>query len=129
MPETIIRLKPEIGALGENNARPRDPIGLLAVDQMPHHIEGAECVGTLSAAHPRRIQTVEQRAQGDGRTSQDLDRRVEIEAQRASSSTTLTALALRASESATSDPQANASAALIEQTGTRCMESPPQGVR
>src|SRR5713226_1386990 len=79
MAETIVRCEAEIGSFGENDASTRDPIGLLTVDEMPHHIERAERFGTFSASSPGRSQAVEERPEGGGRTSQDLYRQVEIE--------------------------------------------------
>src|SRR3989454_4768140 len=77
--ESIVWLEAEVGSPCENDARPRDPVGLLTVDQMPHDIERTERVGAFPAPHPRLAQAVEQRAQRGGRASQQLYRQIEIE--------------------------------------------------
>ena len=43
--EAVVRLEPRIGPAGEDDARPGNPVGLLAVDQVAHHVEGAEGLG------------------------------------------------------------------------------------
>src|SRR2546425_6297275 len=77
--ESIVWLEAEVGSPCENDARPRDPVGLLTVDQMPHDIERTERVGAFPAPHPRLAQAVEQRAQRGGRASQQVYRQIEIE--------------------------------------------------
>src|SRR2546428_7505237 len=48
----------------------RNPIGFLAVDQMPYHIERAERFGPLVPPHPMLAETIEQRPERGGSTSQ-----------------------------------------------------------
>ncbi len=77
--ETIVGGEAEIGTFGENDASARDPIGLLTIDQMPHHVERTERIGTFGPSNPGRSHAVEQRPERGGGTLQDLYRQVEIE--------------------------------------------------
>src|SRR6266550_1417583 len=51
--ESVERLKRTRFPLREDDRRPRDPIGFLAVDQVAHHVLGTPRVGALVAAGPR----------------------------------------------------------------------------
>src|SRR2546421_3417445 len=84
--EPIVRLEAEIGPLGKNDARSRDPIGFLTVDEVPYHVERTERFGTLGASDPRLAETVEQRPQRGGRASQYFDRQIQVEIHRRSPS-------------------------------------------
>src|SRR3989475_9755646 len=53
-------------------------IGFLAVDQMPYHIERAERFGPLVPPHPMLAETIEQRPERGGRTSQHFYRSVQV---------------------------------------------------
>src|SRR2546425_7693920 len=64
--ESIVRLEAEIGSSRENDPRPRDPVGLLPVDQVSHDIERTERFGAFRAPDPRLAQGVEQRAERGG---------------------------------------------------------------
>src|SRR5881394_3554158 len=65
--ETIVGLEAGIGSPGKDDPRARDPVGFLAVDEMPHDIERAERLGTLGATNPRLTDaTKEARERGRG---------------------------------------------------------------
>src|SRR5437773_3347557 len=80
--EAIVRLEADVRSPREDDACARYPIGLLAVDQMSHHIERTERVGTFSAPGPGLVHAVEQRLERGGRASQYVDGEVEIEIHR-----------------------------------------------
>jgi hypothetical protein len=79
MPEAIVRLETDIRSLCEHDAGPRDPVGLLAVNQVPHDIEWTERVGTFSASRPRGTHVLEEGPEGGGRTLEDLYGKVKLE--------------------------------------------------
>src|SRR5438093_1526760 len=80
--ESIVGFEAEFGALRQNDASARDPIGFLTVDEVSYHIERTECFGTLVGSDPRVAETVEQRPERGGRPSQHCDREVQVEIHR-----------------------------------------------
>src|SRR3989442_15737784 len=53
--------------LGENDLRPRDPVGLFAVNQVADHVLRAPGVRTLGRARPGHGETGEQRPRSEER--------------------------------------------------------------
>src|SRR5919109_1269418 len=79
MSEAIVRLESEISSLREDDARTRNPVGLLAIDEMTDDVEWTERVGSFCAANPRFIQAVEQASQCGRRSAKDARCQCEIE--------------------------------------------------
>ena len=69
--KSIVRLEPRIGDARENDACTRNPVGLLAVDQVTDDIERTEGPGSLVGAHPGLGKAAEKRAQHGGSPRQD----------------------------------------------------------
>lgn len=78
VPEAVVRLEDGVRAPGQDDARPRDPIGLLAVDQVTDDVEGTECVGALHSAGPGSRKPVQQGVQDTRRSREDRRRKVEV---------------------------------------------------
>src|SRR5688572_26499861 len=79
VPESIVRLEPRAWSAREDDARARDPVRLLTVDQMSDDIEGAERLRAFVAANPRLGQAAKQGLQRRRRTREHIDRQIEIE--------------------------------------------------
>src|SRR4029077_7307238 len=77
--ESVVRLEAPGGALRENDAGARHPIGFLAVDQVTDVVEGTERLRPLRAASPWRTDVAQQRAKRCGRAFENLGRQHEIE--------------------------------------------------
>src|SRR5215212_1320827 len=60
--EAVIRLEAAIRSLVEDDPRARNPVRVLAVNQMPDVVEGAECVRAFVRRRPAFGQTGEKRA-------------------------------------------------------------------
>jgi hypothetical protein len=52
MPEAVVGLEELVGTFGQDDPGSRDPIRLLAVNQVTDDIEGTECVGTFHCPGP-----------------------------------------------------------------------------
>jgi hypothetical protein len=77
--ESVEGLERALIAGFEDHARARHPVGLLAVDQMPHDVERSERIGALVAMEPGVGQTAEDRVERARRALEDGDRLVEGE--------------------------------------------------
>jgi hypothetical protein len=73
MPKPVVGFEREIGATREDDARARHPVGLFAIDQVAHHVEGAECVRAFRGAGPGVIETGEQGTKSRRRAAQHFD--------------------------------------------------------
>src|SRR5437762_3370348 len=79
VPEAIVGLENGIGLLRQDDTGPRDPIRLLAVDQVADDVEGTEGVGAFHAPGPGSRKPVQKRVQGPRRSRERLDGKFEIE--------------------------------------------------
>ena len=79
MAETVVRLEAKALAAREDDARTRNPVGLLAIDEMAHDVEWAEGVGPLCSSRPGVTDSPQQRVQCREGAAQDLDRALETE--------------------------------------------------
>src|SRR5437667_4165813 len=65
--------------LGEDDLRPRDPVGLFAMNQVADHVLRAPRVGTLGRARPGRGEPAQHALERARRAVQDCQAFVEIE--------------------------------------------------
>src|SRR5437870_6127630 len=79
MTKSIVRLEPRRTALRQNDAGAWDPVGFLAVNQMPDDVERAECLGPLIGADPGVVEVLQERRQRRRRPSQNFGCPDEIE--------------------------------------------------
>ena len=63
MTESIVRLEARIRSAREDDARPRNPIRLLAIDQVSDDIERAESARPFHSSNPFRGDSAEERVQ------------------------------------------------------------------
>src|SRR5206468_4254547 len=71
--EAVERLETATGALLEDDARSRNPVGALAMDQMADHIERAPRVGTFGRVGPFARESVEHGAEHARRALEDRE--------------------------------------------------------
>src|SRR5439155_26041803 len=82
--ETVVGLEDGVRALRQDDLRARDPIGLLAVDEVAHDVEGTERARTFVGAAPALVDAREERPQHRWRAAQDVDALAEVEGHRVS---------------------------------------------
>src|SRR5688500_7766261 len=81
VPEAVVGLE-QRGAAGQDQSGPRDPVGLLPIDEVTDVVEGAEGVGTLPAPDPGLGSALQQHLQGRRGTAEYINRLLEIEIHR-----------------------------------------------
>src|SRR3989442_14851647 len=71
--ESVERLERLRLPLGEDDLRPRNPVGLFAVNQVSHYVLGTPRVGALVPDRPRGGEPVEQALERTGGAGQDCE--------------------------------------------------------